>query len=172
MSFPWKSLIVGQLVASAVALTVIAPPPPRLVWNPSESVPIGLYEIHSVDRLAIGELVLAEPPEPLASFLDNGGYLPRGVPLLKHVAALPGQSICRTDRVVTVDGRATAMALDRDSRGRVLPVWTGCRLVGSGQVFLLNPAASGSLDGRYFGPIPASSITGRATPIWIPGARS
>ena len=39
-----------------------------------------------------------------AVFLDTRGYLARGVPLLKHIAALPGQVVCRTDRTITVNG--------------------------------------------------------------------
>ncbi len=35
-----------------------------------------------------------------------------------------------------------------------------------GEVFLMNPTAPDSLDGRYFGPLPASSIVGRAVPLW------
>jgi type IV secretory pathway protease TraF len=45
-----------------------------------------------------------------------------------------------------------------------LPVWRGCRVLRSDKLFLLN-AAPDSLDGRYFGPIPASTVLGRAIPI-------
>jgi type IV secretory pathway protease TraF len=27
--------------------------------------------------------------------------------------------------------------------------------------------APGSFDGRYFGPVPRSSIIGKATPLWV-----
>ena len=30
----------------------------------------------------------------------------------------------------------------------------------------MNPGVPDSLDGRYFGPLPASSIIGRAVPLW------
>ena len=30
----------------------------------------------------------------------------------------------------------------------------------------MNPASKHSFDGRYFGPLPASSIVGRAVPLW------
>ena len=30
----------------------------------------------------------------------------------------------------------------------------------------MNPGVKDSLDGRYFGVLPASSIIGRATPVW------
>ena len=36
-----------------------------------------------------------------------------------------------------------------------------------GDVFLMNPRSADSLDGRYFGPLPAASIVGRAIPLWV-----
>ena len=62
--------------------------------------------------------------------LPIGGYLPRGVPLLKHVAALAGQTVCRIGRSVTVDAIEMGDARERDGRGRALPVWEGCRVIG------------------------------------------
>ena len=50
--------------------------------------------------------------------------------------------------------------------GRDLPVWQGCRVIGDGEIFLMNWEVGDSLDGRYFGPIPASSVIGRALPLW------
>lgn len=57
-------------------------------------------------------------------------------------------------------------ALDRDRRGRPLPVWQGCRSVAAGELFLMNWQVGDSLDGRYFGPLPASAVIGRATPLY------
>jgi type IV secretory pathway protease TraF len=50
--------------------------------------------------------------------------------------------------------------------GRPLPVWQGCRMIADGEVFLMNWLSADSLDGRYFGSLPAASIVGRAVPIW------
>ena len=58
------------------------------------------------------------------------------------------------------------MERDRDSKGRDLPVWQGCRRIGSGELFLMNHEAPDSLDGRYFGPFPATAVIGRATPLF------
>lgn len=57
-------------------------------------------------------------------------------------------------------------ALDRDRRGRPLPIWQGCRLVANGELFLMNWQVRDSLDGRYFGPLPATAVIGRATPLY------
>jgi conjugative transfer signal peptidase TraF len=159
------------LAAMALGLGATALPqldnrPPWLVWNASASVPIGLYAVDTIIDVHAGDLVVVKPPEPLARFLADGGYLPRGVLLLKHVTALAGQSVCRIGRSVTVDAIEMGEALERDSRNRALPVWEGCRVIATGDVFLMNPQSADSLDGRYFGPLPAASIVGRAIPLW------
>ena len=151
----------------AVALTFVVEAPRILLWNASASVPVGLYALEASDRRYVSELVAVTPPEPLATFLADGNYLPRGVPLLKHVLALPGQTVCRNGLTVTVDTVATGVARERDARGRPLPTWHGCRAIGSGELFLMNWQSADSLDGRYFGPIPASAVIGRAHPLWI-----
>ena len=139
-------------------------PAPRLLWNASASAPTGLYRIDVGAPPRLGDLVAVAPPPALMTFLSQRGYLPRGVPLLKRVAGLPGALVCRSGVFVTVNGVAVARALPRDRAGRPLPAWTGCRIVGRGQLFLVN-AAPGSLDGRYFGPMHGVGLLGVAHPI-------
>lgn len=139
-------------------------PAPRLIWNVTASTPVGLYVLAPVYHPQVGDLVAALPPEPVAGFLASGGYLPKGVPLLKRVAAIAGQTVCRFGTVVTVDRVVVGAARERDSRDRVLPVWRGCRVIAAGELFLMNPHPD-SLDGRYFGPLPAASLLGRAVPL-------
>jgi conjugative transfer signal peptidase TraF len=136
------------------------------IWNASASAPIGLYRVQAQDHLAIPDLVVVLPPKPLAAFLAERRYLPRGVPLLKRILALPGQTVCRNHLAILIDGVEMAIAREDDRRGRPLPVWQGCRIVAEGEVFLMNWQSADSLDGRYFGPLPASSILGRAAPLW------
>lgn len=157
---------VGAAALFAVSFVAVAwlKPAPRLLWNASASAPIGLYRIDVGVRPRLGELVAIDPPPALAIYLSLRGYLPRGVPLLKRVAALPGSLVCRSGAFVTIDGAGVARALARDGADRLLPVWRGCRIVGAQELFLINPAR-GSLDGRYFGPISASGLIGTAHPV-------
>ena len=170
-SLAWRTLLIGGAAASLLAFTSAADLPTRLVWNASASVPIGLYAVQPDGRYRPGVIVLVQPPEPLAAFLADGGYLPRGVPLLKRVEALPGARVCRNGSTLTVDGRRRAEVRERDRFGRPLPFWTGCVEVAEGQLFLLNANAPGSLDGRYFGPVPASSVVGRAAQLFVQDER-
>ncbi len=153
--------------AAALALsTIAAMPAKRYIWNASGSAPVGLYRLQPTGNLFVTQLVAVQPPEPLATFLADHRYLPRGVPMLKRVLALPGQTICRDGLAITVDNIATGEARARDSRGRPLPVWQGCRIIAEGEIFLMNWRSADSFDGRYFGALPTSSIIGTAEPLW------
>ena len=160
------TLITMVGAAAAVVLSTGDKPPPSLVWNSSESVPIGLYHMRPFARLTVTDLVVALPSQPLASFLADGGYLPRGLLLIKRVLALPGQTVCRNALAIVVDGIEMGAARTSDRRGRTLPDWQGCHLIARGEIFLMNWDEPGSLDGRYFGAIPLTAIVGRAYPLW------
>ncbi|WP_429031582.1 S26 family signal peptidase [Bradyrhizobium sp. I1.14.4] len=152
--------------AVALVTSTMGEATPAYIWNASKSVPIGLYQLQPTGRLAVTELVAARPPEPLATFLDLNGYLPIGVPMLKRVLALPGQTVCRKGLTISVDAIEMGEAKARDGRGRPLPIWQGCRVVGTDELFLMNLESEDSLDGRYFGLVPHSSVIGKALPMW------
>jgi len=164
----------GQVSAiTAVVISVVlsflmigANPLPIFLWNVSNSVPLGLYRLRPTGELHVTELVAVLPPEPLATFLDLNGYLPIGVPMLKRVLALPGQTVCRKGATVLVDGIEVGEARERDARGRPLPVWQGCNVLGEGEIFLMNLQSEDSFDGRYFGPLPLSAVIAHAIPVW------
>jgi len=175
MAAPPGSRVVNRraLRATAAAATIFSTlfvavawlkPAPRFLWNASASAPTGLYRVDLGEPPPPGDLLPIAPPPPPGKFLAQRGYLPRGVPLLKRVVGLPGALVCRSGVFVTVNGVAVARALARDRAGRPLPVWTGCRIVGRDQLFLVN-ASRDSLDGRYFGPMPAVGLLGTAHPI-------
>jgi conjugative transfer signal peptidase TraF len=140
--------------------------PPRLVWNASASAPLGLYWVAGKSDLERGDLVLSEVPEPWRRLADEHGYLPLGVPLMKHVAALPGDHICTIGRAILIGGSIAARRLKRDSRGRIMPAWDGCRLLTSDEILLLNADVPDSFDGRYFGPTRLDQVIGRLVPVW------
>jgi conjugative transfer signal peptidase TraF len=139
----------------------------RFIWNASASVPLGLYRLRPIDGLIRGELVAVQPTEQLATFLADRDYLPLDLPMLKRVAALPGQTVCRRGLTLSVDNVDIGQARERDSQGRPLPVWQGCQVVADGEIFLMNARSAVSLDGRYFGMLQVTAIMGRAEPLWV-----
>ncbi|ARE40962.1 Type IV secretory pathway, protease TraF [Rhodovulum sp. P5] len=160
------SLLIGSAGIALIAFSAIIHANPILVWNASASVPIGFYAVQPLDTPNVGDLVVLEPPSPLGDWLLEHGYLGADVPLIKHVAAIPGQRVCRTGVTISIDGETVATARERDRFARPLPVWQGCQRLTNDQVFFLNPDTEASLDGRYFGPLPRDTIIGRTVPIW------
>ncbi|KHJ53858.1 peptidase [Aureimonas altamirensis] len=163
-----RRLTLSAMLAGAALIVVPAwsRPDLRFVWNASASVPVGLYRIVPADRLDVTDLAVVMPPDELAAFLAERGYLPRGLPLIKRVLALGGTEVCRHGVQITAYGAAYGEARERDTRGRPLPVWQGCRTLGKGQAFFMNWDSPDSFDSRYFGPLPLSSVVGRAVPVW------
>lgn len=161
-----RILAVTLLAVIGIAATSVADMPTKLIWNATASAPVGFYTIEPANRIEVPELVAVIPPEPLAGFMVGRGYVGHGVPMLKRVVGLPGQKVCRIGRDILIDGTAIGSALARDRLGRELPVWQGCRVIADGQLFLMNRDVRDSLDGRYFGPIPANSVIGQALPLW------
>lgn len=160
------SVIFAAATAVGLAAASLALPERRpLVWNLTRSVPTGLYWIIEAKQLSVGDRIAIDPPPALRGMLARRGYLPRNVPLLKRIAATQGQQVCRFRHGVTIDGRLIALARARDTLGRPLPRWDGCRTLGKGEVFTLNPDEKDSFDGRYFGVLGAPSILGRALPV-------
>ncbi len=166
MRRPWlrATIVSSALFAGLFGAVAALAPQPRIVWNASASMPTGLYRVYVGHRPATGDLALIDPPERVASLLAARGYLPRGVPLLKRVAATDGALVCRSGDFVTVDGVGVARALDRDRMGRPLPRWFGCRRLQRGELFLLGDAPD-SFDSRYFEALPAAAAVGTAHPL-------
>jgi conjugative transfer signal peptidase TraF len=162
--FAW--VVVTCFSALSTVASVFIEMPKNLMWNVSASAPIGLYRIVRVDRFEVTDLAVVMPPDELANFLDARRYLPKGLPLLKRVLALRGTEVCRSGSDIVAYGMRYGRARDRDSQGRALPVWQGCRQIAEGEAFFMNWDASDSFDSRYFGPLPLTTVIGRAIPLW------
>jgi conjugative transfer signal peptidase TraF len=161
-----RTLVITIGAVAILAGMIVARPSPIYIWNSSASVPVGLYRVRPAGNHHVTELVAVRPPEPLVSYLNLNGYLPTGVPMLKRVLALPGQTVCRNGRTISVDGIEIGKASEHDRRGRPLPAWEGCDVVGAGELFLMNWQSATSFDGRYFGMMRATAIMGSALPVW------
>ena len=142
---------------------------PRLIWNASASVPVGLYVVRASNPPSLGDLVAVRLPKDLSSWVVERGYVGVDTLLLKRVPAVSGMTVCREGVDIAIDGTVVAQAASADRHGRPLPRWTGCITLGSDEVFLLVAGVTNSLDGRYFGPLSADTILGRATPLWTFG---
>jgi conjugative transfer signal peptidase TraF len=147
---------------SALVWATWTKPSIRVVYNASDSAPRGLYVVSPATDLQVGDYVVARLPEATASFAAARGYLPRSVPVLKQIAALPGQQVCMRNGLVYFDGAAVARTLSVDCKRRPLAPWQACRPLVAGVILLLNSGNPASFDSRYFGPLDVSFVRGRA----------
>lgn len=159
-----RSATIAAVFAAAILLgTIVAPPPLRLLWNTTASMPIGLYAVTQATPKR-GDLLVTRLPRDLELLAVSRAILSPNTPVLKPVAGLAGDLVCRTGLVVRINGRIAAVARAIDHRGRRLPTWRGCRRLSTAQVFLLARHPD-SFDSRYYGPVDARLALGIAHPL-------
>jgi conjugative transfer signal peptidase TraF len=166
---PWKahSVLLASLAGIAlVGLAALDLAPRLLVWNATGSVPRGLY-LRAGGTIRRGDFVLVWLPERARAIAHERGYLPRSVPALKPVAAAAGDVVCASEADISIDGTAVAQRRAKDSQGREMPLWSGCKTLSSDQFLLLSTYASDSFDGRYFGVSERADIIEKVRPVWI-----
>lgn len=113
---------------AALAWASFVQPLPRLIYNPSDSVPVGWYRLdplqHSSDslshRLEVGSIILTTLPPETAELAARRGYLPDHIPLLKRVGAVAPQHVCISADQIRIDGVLVATLLHTDRLGREL----------------------------------------------------
>ena len=167
-ALPLLRLGAAFLVAAVVAYAVGV----RFTLTPS--VPRGLY-LQTDDAVEVGRLVTFCPPEDVAAYALERGYLHRGSclggvePLGKYVIAAEGDTVVLNDGDIAVNGRAVpnSAVYARDAMGRELLHYAfGEHVVGKDSLFAFSGHHPRSFDSRYFGPVPESSVQGVLRPLW------
>jgi len=162
----WMLGSLCTLLIAALGASAAMPPRPRLLWNASASAPVGLWRVLPDARAGRGDMVVVRLGEPWRGLAARRRYLPANVPLIKRVAAMPGDRICAFEAWVFVEGRLVATRRRADVAGRPLSWWHGCRTLRDGAMLLLMDDPL-SFDGRYFGPTGRHAIVGKALPLWV-----
>jgi type IV secretory pathway protease TraF len=163
----WLIVMVVALFFATLLVAVTAIKPlPLLIWNASDSVPVGWYWVEK-RQPKIGEIAVVKPHDWVRVYASSRGYLPAKVWLLKPVSAVSGAIVCRVGTFVFIDGKLVARAKKFDSQQRILPLWKGCRTLKSDHVFLLARPRN-SFDSRYFGSVNRDLIIGTAVRLGLP----
>lgn len=161
------ALLIGGTLVSVLAIPAVV----GLRLNDSPSLPVGIYVV-TPDPSA--DLVEFCPPEPFASFALLRGYRERGscpdggAPLMKPIAARPGDTISISAAGIAVNGRGIphTEALRVDTKGRALQHWPfGTYAVQPGTVWLISSYNPRSFDSRYFGPVKVGLVRDRLRPL-------
>jgi conjugative transfer signal peptidase TraF len=144
--------------------------------NTTPSLPMGLWRISSLTGpLAVGDIVTFCPPATAPfEIAHRRHYLASGTcpigfePMMKPIAALPGNLVTVSAAGIGVDGRRipNSGALGRDSEGRPLAaIPSGIYRVGEGEAWLVSSFNPRSYDSRYFGPVATTDFREVAHPI-------
>jgi type IV secretory pathway protease TraF len=160
-----RSAIVAIVVVLPINASIVSPPPLLLVWNTTASTPVGLYAV----RRAVpkrGDLLVTRLPREMESLAVSRSLLSAKTPVLKPVAAVARDVVCRAGSMVYINGYFAAFARHRDKLGRTLPTWRGCQLLSKSEAFVLGRHYD-SFDSRYFGPLNLSLALGIAHPLLI-----
>jgi conjugative transfer signal peptidase TraF len=159
------SLVTVLVVASAFG--------PLLLWNRTESEPLGLYA-KAARAPGVGSLIAFPAPPAAFPYADDRMAYLRHMPILKQVAAVEGDLVCTQGSFLAINGRRLAPIYTVDPRGRRLPQWRGCRRLKAGELFVFSNHIPNSFDSRYYGPVSAQHVLGVYRPLWgvseAPGA--
>jgi conjugative transfer signal peptidase TraF len=142
--------------------------------NLTASMPLGIWKKSTV--IQVGSYIAAciPPDTPAAKAAIERGYIPPGqcpgglAPLLKRVAALPGDSVYLTDEAVYINGSPLPNSRTQavDSKKRSIPPFPrGNYRVLPGQCWLFATTHPNSFDSRYFGPVQESSVVNSLLPV-------
>jgi conjugative transfer signal peptidase TraF len=138
---------------------------PAVLFNPSPSEPPGLYRLSTAQPVP-GRIIAFKVPTAGRAYADaHLTYVARNA-ILKQIAAGEGAFVCERAGLVSIDGQVRGKVADADRAGVLLPHWSGCRRLASGQFFVLSNRIPNSFDSRYYGPVSRSDLLGVYQPLW------
>lgn len=157
------------LPVSVVAVLSAMTANPVVLWNRSPSEPEGLYVRTGTFPLP-GNIIAFHAPPQVFPYADARMGNLHHIPILKSVGAGEGQSVCTDGGVLAIDGKVVAPVQFHDTHGDRLPIWRGCRVLTTGEVFVFSDRIPNSFDSRYYGPIKTDQILGVFRPLNAPSA--
>jgi conjugative transfer signal peptidase TraF len=152
---------IALALAGCAALAALATNPlhPLVLLNTTPSEPPGLYAAMPAP-IRVGAIVAFKAPAAAFPYADlRLGYLHR-TPMLKAVAAGPGDRVCAATGRLVINGQDRAPIVAKDREGRALPRWNGCRRLGPDELFVFSARVPNSFDSRYFGPVAKDAVVG------------
>ena len=135
--------------------------------NLTLSEPVGIYRLVAggVER---GALIWVKQPTGAAVTILHR-YVPANIPLIKRVAAIPGDIVQVGTPGVRINGRLwpDSAPLARDAEAHPLRGYAfGTYRVNAGQLWVMSDNPRG-IDSRYFGAVRETSVISRLIPVVI-----
>lgn len=146
---------------------------PVLLYNRTESAPIGWYFVEQEEDYSNGDRVAAWLSETAQEIALDRGYLPENAPVIKTIFAGPGDMYCVKRDQIIINNSTRFRTLRLDSKRRAMPEAPGgCRRLNSAEYLLMSDRTSGSFDSRYVGPFDRSQIIGKVVLVGALGFRN
>lgn len=155
----FAALVLGA-GAAMLALSV-STQQPLIIYNRSPSVPVGYYVRTGASPMR-GSFVTVSAAKVAPDYARARNYADASDRFIKRVAAIAGDEVCAEGVRVQI-GEVSIPRRAADRAGVPLPLWSGCRTLEPGEVFLLGDSDD-SFDGRYWGPVEHGEIDG----VWRP----
>ena len=174
--------VVGWGVGAGIILAGALAQAAGLLINPTASLPRGLWRVvENAGAIRAGDVAAFCPPLTAPILLaKERGYLAGGAcpgdlePMMKPIAALPGDRVAASVQGVRVNGRLLPRSapLADDGDGRPLPILAMTEAaVPPGMAWVVSSHNPRSYDSRYFGPVPLDRIKTTLRPLWTEASR-
>lgn len=136
------------------------------ILNQTKSLPRGFYRVIEQENYRRGDLVVFHIPDTIRTFIQSRFQMPDNAYLMKYIVGLPGDTYTVKDGIFIVENDAIGAVLKHDNNGKPMPVFEYNGVLKSG-VLVAKKGLNLSIDSRYFGPVPRSTIIGRAEPFFL-----
>jgi type IV secretory pathway protease TraF len=152
----------GWAAIAAVATWVtVAAISSIITENVTDSLPRGYY-IRTFVAPERSPFIAFPMPESMRAFFTKRGdigFFDGGGEFIKRVGAAAGDEVCVIGDALRVNGVIFGKIRRDIPKQEFLPRWSECRRLEPGEILPLADAP-GSIDGRFYGPIPSSVATG------------
>lgn len=143
-----KYLLISLAGCALIGLSFVTSK--KLIFNVTESVPIGLYWVQDLENVHKGSLIV---------FRLNNAWL------IKEVAGIHGDLFCvNAEGDFKVNDRVLGKARTTDSHGKPLKRVGGCQKIAA-EEWVVRGYGERSFDSRYFGTVKRRDVLCKAIPI-------
>jgi len=96
---------------------------PLLIYNATNSLPIGLYLVDKEEIYEIDDIILIKPEKQVKKLIENRNLLPKDGYLMKPIAALSGDFVCAKKNQLWINNMHFGSIKKTDKNGQLLSVF-------------------------------------------------
>ncbi|WP_162896448.1 signal peptidase I [Cysteiniphilum halobium] len=129
------------------------------------SMPEGWYFTYPQLDYHKGDSVVFIPNQQTENYILARKWLPKGIPLLKEIVGVAGDSLCIKNQNVYINGQWIGKVYKTDGQGNILPMFRFCGTIPKDSYFMQGVANPHSFDSRYYGLVNKAQIMSKAVKL-------